>query len=80
MCLSLLTFSINQPLSWGCIGRGQLLFDLGNVLGMKVVKQALTYQVVLEAAGAERGERRQRNEEQGKQREQRSFVEGNVDN
>lgn len=49
--LFLLTFSVNEPLSRGRIRRGQLLFDLGNVLGVKVVKQALTYQVILETAG-----------------------------
>lgn len=42
-----LTFSIDEPLSWGRVGGGQLLFHLGNVLGVKVVEQALTYQVVL---------------------------------
>lgn len=44
----LLTFSIDESLSWGCIRGRQLLFDLGDVLGVKVVKQALTYQVILE--------------------------------
>ena len=44
----MLTFSVYEPLAWGCVGRGQLLFDLCNVLRMKVVKQTLAYEVILE--------------------------------
>lgn len=43
-----LTLSVDEPLSRSRVGGGQLLFDLGDVLGVKVVEQALTYQVVLE--------------------------------
>lgn len=46
-----LTLSVDEPLSRSRVGGGQLLFDLGDVLGVKVVEQALTYQVVLETEG-----------------------------
>lgn len=50
-CLGFLTFSIDEPLPRGRVGGGQLLFDLGDVLGVKVVEQALAYQVVLDTEG-----------------------------
>lgn len=44
-----LTFSVDESFSRGRIGGGQLLFDLGDVLRVKVVEEALANQVVLES-------------------------------
>lgn len=53
------TFCVNEPFSWGCVRRRQLLFNLGYVLGVKVVEQTLTYQVILERKGGEETKHKQ---------------------
>lgn len=45
-----LTFSVDESFSRGRVRGGELLFDLGNVLRVKVVEEALANQVVLETA------------------------------
>ena len=42
------TFSVDEPLAWGCVRGGQLLLDFGDVLGVKVIEQTLAYQIVLQ--------------------------------